>query len=214
MSLTRIRRFISASINEGLEKVENPVMMIKQYLREIKAEVQKIEKEMEKQEQLQDMLQRDRELALQIVEKRESQAKIAVDADQEELARKALLSKKDAYNQAKRYEELLSKSKEHVLELKQKVEVLKKKYHALRDKKMELSLRLQAERANKQLSHSVHLSNKSYNDFDQLDEQMEDLEWSQYEPQSSNHEIEKEMYQAEIELELQQLKKSNEAVKN
>ncbi|GAF65707.1 hypothetical protein BTS2_2606 [Bacillus sp. TS-2] len=214
MSLTRIRRFISASINEGLEKVENPVMMIKQYLREIKAEVQKIEKEMEKQEQLQDMLQRDRELALQIVEKRESQAKIAVDADQEELARKALLSKRDAYNQAKRYEELLSKSKEHMMELKQKMEVLKKKYHALRDKKMELSLRLQAERANKQLSQSVHLSNKSYNDFDQLDEQMEDLEWSQYEPQSSNHEIEKEMYQAEIELELQQLKKSNEAVKN
>ncbi|WP_413374567.1 PspA/IM30 family protein [Alkalihalobacillus sp. 1P02AB] len=213
MAFARIRRFLSASIHEGLDKVEDPIVMVKQFMREMKEEIVKMEQAIDKQERLQFTLNRDKETAEAIVQKRSQQAKAAVDVGEEELAKKALLSKKEAYEQAIRYEQLISKSEEHMMELKQNIEQLQKKYIQLRDKKMELTLRVQAAKANEELKRSIqrHSIRRVDEGFEKIEDQMLEMEWKHKTPSTRSFENEQMIYDAEIEQELKQLKEQKQA---
>ncbi|KMK75696.1 PspA/IM30 family protein [Alkalihalobacillus pseudalcaliphilus] len=179
MAFTRIKRYLFATIHEGLDKVEDPVIMVKQYLRELKEEIQKKEKAIDKQEHMQYTLERDKREAEAIVEKRDHQAKQAIDANEEGLAKKALLSKREAYEEVIRYQELLEASSEHIVELKKGIELLQKKYQQLRDKRMELELRKEATLANHELKKSMqrHSYRNLERSFHHLEDELDENEW-------------------------------------
>ncbi|WP_100406553.1 PspA/IM30 family protein [Bacillus solitudinis] len=151
MPLTRIRRLVEATIHEGLDHLEEPVMMVKQYMRDLKAEMSKVEEAIEKQKRLHHLLTHDLQVARELMNRRDAQATLAIEAGEEDLARRALLSKKQAFEQIQKYEGLLKTSEKQLEERNIQLEQVRKKYLAFRDKKIELTLRVQAVKAEEQL---------------------------------------------------------------
>ncbi|WP_088102657.1 PspA/IM30 family protein [Halalkalibacter urbisdiaboli] len=177
MAITRIKRLVEATIHEGLEQLEEPVMMVKQYMRDMKKEIEKIEKEILKQEQLHHKLLADQKLATELMERREKQAVIAVEAGEEDLARRALVSKKQAFEQIQRYEGLLQTSEEQLKKYRVYLEQLQEKYVRLRDK-IELLLRVQASKASEQMK-KVNLNNISRSieeGFERVEDRVAEME--------------------------------------
>ncbi|WP_017728665.1 PspA/IM30 family protein [Halalkalibacterium ligniniphilum] len=155
MVMKRIRNVVMASIHEGLDKIEEPVMMLNQYMRDVQAEMKRAEAAIEKQKKLHLSLERDYQEAIELKERRDKQAEAALKAGEEDLAKRALYSKKAAAEQVNRYQALLEKSKAHVHQLRLQLEDMEVKYEKLRDKKRELVLRAQASKANAQMNRTA-----------------------------------------------------------
>ncbi len=212
MAFTRIRRYIAASIHEGLDHLEEPVVMIKQFMRELKNKMRSTEEAIEKQQRMHRTLEKDLKIAEELISRREQQARAAVDAGEEELARKALYSKKQAYEQVLRYQALLETSAQQIVTRKEELEELEKKYVALRDKKMELMLRVQAAKANEDLKRnrsSFTNQTKAIEDgFDRIEERVAEMEFHTV-TDFSNAKANQTAYAEEIEAEIAKLKESS-----
>ncbi len=210
MVMTRINRFFKAYIHEGLERLEDPVVMVKQYMRDMKEDIQKLEAAIEKHVRLEHSLTQDFQAAKELVERREQQAKVAIEAENEDLARMALVSKKEAWEQMNRYEELRDKNQAQIKERKHELEQLQLKYAQLRDRKLELILRVQAVRANqqmKQTSKKYQKGSSIESEFERMEERVVDLEWKSgskpaVEAMGGSH-----VHSEDIQAELDQLKK-------
>ncbi|WP_062050604.1 PspA/IM30 family protein [Bacillus sp. JCM 19034] len=144
----RIEHFFKAYVNEGLERIEDPVIMVKQYMRDVKTEITKRTKLIEKRQHLSLTLKEDAKLLKEKIEKRETQAKQALENGDEELAKKLLLNKHDAYDTQKHYEALYERNEEQLVELKVELEELHVKYQKLKERKLDLLLRMEAVQAN------------------------------------------------------------------
>lgn len=144
----RMEQFFKAYVNEGLERMEDPVIMVKQYMRDVKTEIHKMTQLIEKKQQLSQTLKEDGEKLRETIEKRERQAKIALENGDEELAKKLLVNKHDAYDQQKRYEALYERNEEQLVEKKVELEQLHVKYQKLKERKLDLLLRMEAVQAN------------------------------------------------------------------
>ncbi|MDY7221720.1 PspA/IM30 family protein [Halalkalibacterium halodurans] len=178
MVFDRMKNLVLASIHEGLDKLEDPEMMLNQYIRNVQSEMGRAEKAIEEQKKLHVSLERDLEEAKRLMKRREEQAKAALSAGEEELAKKALYSKKNAAEQVARYEALMQKSHDHVLELRLQLEDLEKKYEQLRDKKRELLLRSQSIKAFEQMkkARATFSTEGSERQFQRMEEKIEDME--------------------------------------
>ncbi|KHF42036.1 PspA/IM30 family protein [Halalkalibacter okhensis] len=141
---TRINQLIKAYINEGLERIEEPAIMVKQYIRDVKEQVEQAEQEVKKEVVRKKTLEHDLTLARELFQKREEQARIALKADDEELARKILFNKKEVWKQMNQFEEMLAQHEESIREKTSKLEQLQTKYSQLQEKQMELIVRVQA----------------------------------------------------------------------
>ncbi|MDI5788352.1 PspA/IM30 family protein [Bacillus licheniformis] len=76
-----------ASVNEGLDKLENPRVMLNQYVRDMESDIAKAKHTIVKQQTIEHSLKesgRSRKLAV----KRRNQAQLAFDAGEEELAKR------------------------------------------------------------------------------------------------------------------------------
>lgn len=212
MVMTRMNRIVKACIHEGLEKLEDPVMLVKQYMRDMKEDMRKHEAVIEKHAQLDGSLAKDWQMAKDLADRREMQAKVAIESGKEDLARRALVSKKEALEQMARYEQLREKNDAQLTERKKELDELKGKYSELQDRKLELILRVQAVKANeqiKQMQQKYKQKGSSLeNEFERMEERVDDLEWkSETEPISGMSE---ESYSEEIQAELERLKKEYE----
>ncbi|NEU31523.1 PspA/IM30 family protein [bacterium LRH843] len=211
MVMKRMNRFFKAYVHEGLERLEDPVVMVKQYMREMKEDIEKIEAAIRQHARIDHTLTRDWELAKDLVARREQQAKVAIEAEKDELARMALVSKKEALLQMNRYEQLREKNNASLLERKQELEQLQQKYAQLRDRKLELILRVQAVKANEQIKRTKQkyeqTSGTIENEFERMEERVTDLEWrsgGRIEMEPVNKDL---MYSEEIQAELEEMKK-------
>lgn len=207
-----MNRIVKAYIHEGLEKLEDPVMLVKQYMRDMKEDMRKHEAVIEKHTQLDGSLAKDWQMAKDLADRREMQAKVAIESGKEDLARRALVSKKEALEQMARYEQLREKNNAQLIERKKELDELKGKYGELQDRKLELILRVQAVKANeqiKQMQQKYKQKGSSLeSEFERMEERVDDLEWkSETEPMSNMSE---ESYSEEIQVELERLKKEYE----
>ncbi|MCL7746988.1 PspA/IM30 family protein [Halalkalibacter alkaliphilus] len=186
---TRINQLIKAYINEGLERIEDPAIMVKQYIRDVREQVEQAEQQLEKALVRKKTLENDLTLARVLFEKREEQARVALQADNEELARKILLNKKEVWKQIAQFEEMLVQQEKSISEKSAKLEQLQTKYSQLQEKHMELIVRVQAVKE----SGKVNLNEK---------EKGKANNWN--DPNVLDPEWEKE---SEIEIEINKLKK-------
>ncbi len=203
MIVERMNRIVKAYIHEGLEKLEDPVVLAKQYIREVEEDMKRLETVIEKHHQLAKSLKNDWQLAKQFADRREEQAKIALEKGNEELARKALVSKNEALKQMERYERLREKNEVLLNERKKQLEQLREKYRHLRDRKIEWRLRVQAVKAHEQMKKMNETYRRKESYFDRIEDRVRELEWRYDERFSSNDE---EAYSPEIEAELKRLK--------
>ncbi len=213
MIMTRMNRIVKAYIHEGLEKLEDPVVLVKQYMRDMQEDMRKLDVLIEKHMRLDRSLAKDWKLAKELADRREEQAKVALAADKEDLARLALVSKKEAIAQIERYEQLREKNNLQLSERKQELAQLKLKYKQLRDRKLELILRVQAVKANeeiKQMKQKYEQKGSSIeNEFERMEERVGDLEWKMNEVDASQLSKE-DGYSNEIQAEIERLKEEKE----
>lgn len=151
----RVRDITVASIHEMLDKVEDPVAMLNQYLRDLESEISKAELAVSRQvaiEKKWKALVEEFELRKA---KRSRQAELALDHGNENIARQAIEDKQFSESKVQEYQELYENTKEQVAVLLGQLKELKDKFYELRNKKFHLVSRANVAKAVKDINQAL-----------------------------------------------------------
>lgn len=151
----RMKTVVSSELNAMLEKAEDPVKMLDQFLRDMGDEIQEVETAVAKQIANEKILKRKADDAQAFVEKRRKQAGQAVDAGEDDLARRALQEKNEYESQAEMLDESWKKAKEDTEKLKVKLDEMKKEYHQMKLKKDSLKARAETAKTRTKLNRTM-----------------------------------------------------------
>ncbi|MDF2924233.1 MAG: PspA/IM30 family protein [Paenibacillaceae bacterium] len=151
----RLRDLTMASINDMLDKAEDPVKMLNQFLRDMEEDIQEAESAVAKQIAIEMKFKQQFEEAEEMVGKRGEQALRALEQGNEDLARRALEDKKE--HQA-RYDELkiqYATAKSNADQLRSQLSEMKDEYNSMKNKKDLLIARAEAAKAQKQINQAM-----------------------------------------------------------
>ena len=125
--VTRFINVIRAYTNSFLDKAEDPEKMLQQMLSDLETQERQAKQRMTEALALQKRLERDTEKENQEAEKWEQKAILAVQNEKDELAKEALVRKKEHQRRANEFENQLEKHRNNS-------EVLKSGYQKMEDK--------------------------------------------------------------------------------
>ncbi len=151
----RISDIFKANVNDALDKMEDPEKMIKQMVIEMQEAIAKATSGLATAMAQEKKLERDYKQNLQAAENWEQKAMQALNAGNEELARKALAKKSDAEKQANQYKAMYEQASQTTEKLKNQVDQLKQKLNEARMKESTLIARSQAAKAQKKIAQQV-----------------------------------------------------------
>lgn len=182
--MRRVRDMTVATLNERLEKAEDPVKLIDQFLWSTREEIIQAEKLYQQYAGHGNHLKTQWLQAEQLKEKREQQAIIALKAGEDHVARMALMEKASSEERASQYRDLYEQTAQSIKELEDQLRELRTEYQSVYDKReyfaarME-SLRLQ-QRMNQRYAQGGVFNNapgqQSSGIFRKLDDRISDME--------------------------------------
>lgn len=211
----RMKTVVSSELNSMLDKAEDPVKMLDQFMREMGEDIRDVEAAVAKQIANEKILKRKLDDNKAMINKRQEQAEQALEADKEDLARRALQNKKEYEEQAN----VLKESWEHALkdteQLKSKLDEMKSEYHQMKLKKDSLKARAESAKTKTKVNHTMSAigGDASKQGFERMEERV-----IQYEAEAEtsedlsreSHTLDDEFAELDndIEDELAELKKS------
>ncbi|MBU5468112.1 PspA/IM30 family protein [Virgibacillus sp. MSJ-26] len=211
----RMKTVVSSELNSMLDKAEDPVKMLDQFMREMGEDIRDVEAAVAKQIANEKILKRKLDDNKAMINKRQEQAEQALEADKEDLARRALQNKKEYEEQVN----VLKDSWEHALQdteqLKSKLDEMKSEYHQMKLKKDSLKARAESAKTKTKVNHTMSAigSDASKQGFERMEERV-----IQYEAEAEtsedlsreSHTLDDEFAKLDndIEDELAELKKS------
>jgi phage shock protein A len=151
----RLRDLTMASINDLLDKAEDPVKMLNQFLRDMEEDIVEAETAVAKQIAIEKKFQQQYQEAEEMVRKREEQAMKALEQGNEDLARRALEDKKE--HQA-RFEEMKRQydlAKANADKLRDQLTEMKDEFNKMKSKREVLVARAEAAKAQKQINQAM-----------------------------------------------------------
>ncbi len=174
----RLRDLTMASINDLLDKAEDPVKMLNQFLRDMEEDIQEAESGVAKQIAIEMKFKQQVDEAEDMVQKRTEQAMKALEQGNEDLARRALEDKKEHQN---RFDELkiqYTTAKTNADQLRSQLSEMKDEYNKLKNKKDLLIARAEAAKAQKQINQAMSGfgSDNAAKGFDRMSEKVLQME--------------------------------------
>jgi phage shock protein A len=151
----RIKTIVLAEVNEQIDQWEDPIAMTKQYLRELEQQLEQGRQALAQQWVTEQRYATLIAQAEETVEKRNRQAKLALERNEEAVAKLALgdklLYEKKLETYKQQYETIKAKTAEIVRRLNQ----LRERYDELAAKQLELTARVNAAKALKQIDTTL-----------------------------------------------------------
>ncbi|MFF0829397.1 PspA/IM30 family protein [Brevibacillus sp. NPDC003359] len=151
----RLRDLTVASVNDALDSMEDPVVMLNQYMRDMEVEIGQVEVAVARQVALEKKFRQQLDEANALIGKRDRQVKLALTEGEDELARRALADKKQYEGRAAEYETLYLSASEAATQMREKLAELKEEFYKMRAKKFTLMARAQVARTQKQVNQAV-----------------------------------------------------------
>lgn len=153
--LKRIKNIVVADVHQTLDKIENPVSMLKQYLRETEQQITKAEKALSHQYYLEKKYEALISETDALIAKRTRQAELAVSREEDHMAQLALQEKIVNEKKAALYRQQYEITKEQTATLYEQIDKLQKKYGELQYKELVLVSRLNAAQAIKESNRAI-----------------------------------------------------------
>jgi len=181
----RLRDLTAASINDLLDKAEDPVKMLNQFLRDMEEDIMEAEAAVAKQIAVEKKFKQQYEEAFEMVSKREEQAMKALEQGNEDLARRALADKKEhqtRYDEMKRQYDI---AKTNADQLRNQLSEMKDEFNKMKNKKDLLIARAEAAKAQKTINQAMSGfgTDNAARGFDRMTEKVMQME---AEAQASN----------------------------
>lgn len=174
----RLKDITLSNINTMLDKVEDPVKMLDQYLRDMEEDIQEASEAVAQQIAVSKKFARQYEEASAMVEKRQNDAVKAINAGRDDLAKKALEEKKNHELKATDYKNQYELQQATSERLKQQLAEMKSEYEKLKAKRDTLVARANAAKATEKVHAAMGGigSSSARRDFDRMEEKVLSLE--------------------------------------
>ena len=174
----RVRDITMSNLNALLDKAEDPVKMLDQYLVDMGEEITNAETGVAKQIALVKKLEKQLNEAQEMVTKREAQAMQALEKGNEDLARRALEDKKTYQQKVNDLQPQCDSAEDNADNLRRQLAEMKAEYENLKAKKETLQARAEAAKAQQSINQafSGFGNNNARKGFDKMEEKVLDLE--------------------------------------
>lgn len=151
----RLRDLTMASINDLLDKAEDPVKMLNQFLRDMEEDIMEAESAVAKQIAIEKKFKQQAEEAEDMVNRRGEQAMKALEQGNEELARKALQDKKEHQGRYDEFKRQYDIAKTNADQLRSQLSEMKDEFTKMKNKKDLLIARAESAKAQKQINQAM-----------------------------------------------------------
>ncbi|RDW21557.1 PspA/IM30 family protein [Oceanobacillus chungangensis] len=151
----RVKTVVGSELNAMLDKAEDPVKMLDQYMRDMGEDIREVEAAVAKQIANEKMLKRKANDALVMVQKRQEQAEKAVEAGNDDLARRALQDKKDHDATAIALNESWERAKADADLLRERLDEMKKEYQEMNLKRDSLKARAESAKVRTKINRTM-----------------------------------------------------------
>ncbi|MFQ6131196.1 MAG: PspA/IM30 family protein [Armatimonadota bacterium] len=211
--LTRLRRIMSANVNDLIDKAENPEKMAKQLIREMEDSIREVKANTATAMANHKKLERKREENAGEVKLWEERAVTALEKEDEELAREALKRKRIYAELQESFAQQVASQERTVATLKASLEALYVKLDEAKARSKVLIARSQRARTQKKVQKMVDraVDTSAFSEFERLAERVEDEEVevaaaAELDVDDLERKFAKEEEDADVEFELQELK--------
>jgi len=151
----RMKTVVSSELNAMIDKAEDPVKMLDQFLRDMGEDIREAEAAIAKQIANEKMLKRKANDAQALVERRQEQAEKAVEAGNDDLARRALQEKRDHESTAASLNESWERAHADVEALRSKLDEMKKEFQDMNLKKDALKARAESAQTRTKMNRAM-----------------------------------------------------------
>jgi phage shock protein A len=211
--LTRVRRIISANVNDVIDKAENPEKMAKQLIREMEDSVREVKAATTQALANQKKLERKRDENAKEAKLWENRASLALEKGDEDLAREALRRKKIYADLQETFTQQVDSQERTVEALKASLEALYVKLDEARARSKLVIARAQRAKATRgaQVVTAKAGDTSAFDEFERLaervaDEELEVAAAAELDVDGLEEKFRKDEEDADVEFELQALK--------
>lgn len=170
----RIKTVVSSELNAMIDRAEDPVKMLDQFLRDMGEDIREAEAAVAKQIANEKMLKRKVNDAQAMVDKRQEQAEKAVEAGNDDLARRTLQDKKEHEKTLATLTESWEQAKADVESLREKLDEMKREYQEMKLRKDSLKARAESAKTRTKMNRTMSSINgdESRQGFERMEEKV------------------------------------------
>ncbi len=151
----RVKDITKANLNSLLTKAEDPEKMIDQYVLDMEEEIQQMRSVVAEAISQEKIYQKKYQNHQSEVDKWQKKAELAIEAGNDDLARKALQRKNESLQDANYYQEKFENQKTKVEEYRQRLDDYENKLESAKRKREDLKLRAKSAKAEKEINERM-----------------------------------------------------------